>query len=133
MDETGQSLLRQETALDPEQGGRREIGLLDHTRLAQREIADGRELVEIEVARVQERQFVLCAVQFLVLQFQLDLMHAQFMDQPLGRLGCQGGDGFIPQGSQTFLGTFTQSRIQCGGPFARVGSIIRLLAHVAPL
>ena len=36
---------------------------------------------------MQDCQFLLRAVQFLVLQLQLDLMHAQFMDQLLGHLG----------------------------------------------
>ena len=82
-DEAGNRPLDQRAAAHSEQVGGAEIDLPDHSRLAEGEIADRSQLVQVEVARAAGAQFRLRPPQLLVLQLQLDLMDPEFMQHLL--------------------------------------------------
>ena len=64
-----------------EQVGRREVGLLDQPVVVQRAIAHRCQIVELEIARPRCIDLLLGAPQLVVLHLQLDLMHAQLVEQ----------------------------------------------------
>jgi len=86
-DELSQGCVDQGVTRGAEELGGGEVDLLDQPRLAQGQIPDRSQIVEVEVARSRTLQRCLGAAQLIVLQLQLDLMHTQFVDQSFGRLG----------------------------------------------
>jgi hypothetical protein len=76
----------QPAALDAQHLGARQVRLENHPALAQGEVANRRQVVEIEVSLPRNLKRVLDSPQFIVLQFQLDPMHLQFVKHAL-RLG----------------------------------------------
>jgi hypothetical protein len=59
----------------------REVGLQDQALFADRQIARGGELVQVEIARPRGLQPRVRLAQFVVLHLELDLMHPQFMEK----------------------------------------------------
>ncbi|MCK7497561.1 MAG: hypothetical protein MZW92_47350 [Comamonadaceae bacterium] len=86
-DDLGQERVDQCLTRAVQESGGGEVDLLDQSRLVQGQISDRGQIVEVEIARSRTLQGLMGAAQLLVLQLQLDLVHAQFMDQPFGRLG----------------------------------------------
>ena len=81
-------MFHQRSALGAQQVRAGEIRLENQSGFVQREIADRRQIVQVEVARTRGLDPGLRLAQFLVLQFQFDLMHLQFVEQTL-RIGRQ--------------------------------------------
>ena len=67
-----------------EQVGRGEVGFKDDVVVVERDVADGGEIEEFEVARAFDVDRGLQAAQFLVLHFQFDLVHEEFVQCLLG-------------------------------------------------
>ena len=71
-------------AAHPQHGCAGEVGLLDQAMLAERQVAQRGEV--IEVSQLGSGGFPLDAgpLELLVLDLQLNLVHPQLVDQPLG-------------------------------------------------
>ena len=74
-------LLQQRPAVEAQQAGGGQIGLVDDALGVEGQVADRREVVEPGEAVARVFQFQLDAAQFLVLDFQFRLMHLQLVDQ----------------------------------------------------
>src|SRR3989338_760609 len=72
-------------ALLPQQRGAGEVNLADQAIAGEGQITDGSEVIKIHIAVTGFLQGGLRLPQGLVLYFQFDLMHAQFMQQLPGR------------------------------------------------
>ena len=79
LDESRKALAEQPGARLPQHAGAGQVGLLDVAVRSQREIADGSEIVEFVVVRLEFRPGL---AQFLVLKLQLDLVDLKLVDQP---------------------------------------------------
>ena len=60
-------------------------------RQVKRQAFDAQRLLEIRIEDLGSRQFRVLPLQFLVLRFHLDLMDAQFVDNPLHFMGRHSG------------------------------------------
>ena len=91
--ERGKTPFLEIAAFSPQQlcAGKVELG--DQAVGREREVADRREVVQFGVAGQRRFEFGTGLTQLLVLHFQLDLMHLQFVQQSqligLGRGGCR--------------------------------------------
>ncbi len=96
--------------------GRGQVGLRDQVFPVQRDVADGREIEEFEVTRALGFERGLQAAQFLVLHFQFDLVHEEFVHS-VGRIGSRAS-------------RFAHPCQGCFGAAAQVGvMVVRRLGH----
>ena len=80
-DVAGKWFRGQLAAGDAKQGGEREVGFEDQALRADGAVANGGEIVEVEIAGAGGGEFVLRPAQLLVLHFQLDLVDLQLVQQ----------------------------------------------------
>ena len=92
--EMGDRLLDQRASGNAQKGGGGEVGFQNQPLFAERDIADRRQIVEVEITRPRGVQFLLRTAKFFVLDLQLDLVHAQFVEHPPDFFGRQGLDVF---------------------------------------
>ena len=80
-DEAVQGPVDQGFLAGPEQFGGRLVGFQDQATRGEAAIAHRGQIVEIEIPRLGNFQFLPGLQQFLVLKFQFDLMNLEFMNQ----------------------------------------------------
>ena len=106
--EPGEWLLDQRAPGHTQQGSGGEVGLQDQAVIAEGDIADRRQVVEIEIACPHGVQFHLRPPQIFVLHLQLDLVYAQVVQDLSGvRLGL-GHPGHRRLAPQPLFGTAAQ-------------------------
>ena len=88
-DKAQERLAHQFAARHPQQAGRLQVDLQNFAALAQREVAHGRQVIQILIARALFVQQHLGAAQLVVLHFQLDLKDLQLVQ---GSLHCLHGE-----------------------------------------
>ena len=135
-DEPGPRFRDERSASDAQHRRGRQVGLPDHALVADGEVADRGEVVEVEVPRPRVLQFRLRPAQFLVLHLELDLMDVKFVEQ-LGhrvcrqprraarRPGRQAPDRLLGPGAQLRPGPFAVTPGGYRGR-ARLGRLRRL-------
>jgi hypothetical protein len=109
-------------ALHAEEARRREVGLEHDVPVAERDVADGGEVEELDVGGSRGGELLLGPAQLLVLHLELDLVHAQLVEEEGGLLRR----GRCPRRlvePETFLGAEAQVRVR------RVLSVVRRLTH----
>ncbi len=114
-DEASQRLPGQIASGHAEQTGPREVGLQDQTLFADGEVAHRRKIVKIKIPCPRGFEFALRPPQLLVLHLQFELMHLQFVEQPLGFLG-----------RNRFPSLGLRAANQFFRPAAQVGDIVRV-------
>ena len=81
---TSQRLVDQSGALDTKQGGAGQIDFQNQPFLIDGEVADGREIIEVEIGFQQRFHLVARRLQLGILQFEFELMNLQLMEKPMG-------------------------------------------------
>jgi len=123
-DEGGEAAAGEGGAGEAEEGGGGEVGFEDLAFGVEGEVADGGEVVEIEVALAGEFELDLGAAELVVLKFQLDLVDAELVDE-LREVGRASGEGFARGEAELSFGTITQADREGGGRRSLHGAIPR--------
>ena len=130
-DKAGQRLFQQRRFGGPEQAGAGQIGLQDQPVFGERQIADRRQVEQIEIAGPRRFQLLLGAAQFLILHLQFNLVNLEFVQRLADGLGRQRHRAFRNRGvtgaGQPF-GPVAQ-RLQCGIRQSRVCRFSRLVTR----
>jgi len=117
-DEQPEAPVYQPGTRDAEQARPGQVHLPDCPLAVEGQVAHGGKVVKFSITRQTRFHRRSRRLEFLVLHFQLDLVHLQFMDQPLG----------CPFRWRNRL-TLVQPRFGAAAPFAGIRRLILVLFH----